>query len=79
VNRDFVIVQRPGMVPERKGPWPGRMLEDGVRELYQQHPDAVVIVMRGLPDDCWPEHGKEFLAILDAERPAATTHNQSYV
>lgn len=67
-TRNYVIVQKPGKVPERKGPWPGQMLEDGVRELYEHYPDAVVIVMRGLPDDCWPEHGREFLSIEAAIR-----------
>jgi hypothetical protein len=68
MNGQHVILQRSGLVPEIKGPYHGRMLEDSVRELYRLYPGAVVIVMsEKLPPTCYPQHGQEFLDMADSE------------
>lgn len=64
-----VIIQRAGKVPELKGPWPADLLESAVRELYQLYPGVLVIVMsERLPEGCYPQHGHEFLDVLDGGR-----------
>lgn len=69
MRTQHVIIQHPTKTPELKGPWPSPMLEESVRELYRLYPDAVVIVMSGtLPPDLYPQHGHEFLDMLDIER-----------
>lgn len=63
-----IILQKSGEVPMRKGPYAHEQVEAVVRELYKHYPDAVVIVMPGLPESCWPEHGQAYLDMMDAER-----------
>jgi hypothetical protein len=73
MSESSVILQRPSRVPEVKGPWRGKMLEASVRELYRLYPDAVVIVMsEKLPVTCWPQYGRELLAIADSPSSEGT-------
>lgn len=57
----YVVFTRPGMVPERKGPYPTTALvEAALRELQAAHPDATSMVIR-LPADCYPQSGVEWI------------------
>lgn len=68
--RDFVILQRPGMIPERKGPWTTtEAIAEFVREVIAQEPQTVCIVLEMGAGDPWPEHGGEWLAMYDAAKP----------
>lgn len=63
-----IIIQKPGQVPDRKGPYLESQVEEALRELYKLYPGIVCIVMPDLPETCWPQHGHEYLDIVDAER-----------
>lgn len=60
---DWIILQQPGMVPKRKGPYLNpEHLETALRELYALYPDCVCTVIR-MPDTSYPESGREWLSI----------------
>lgn len=66
--RDFVIVQRPGMVPDRKGPCADKKhLEDMLRELYEIYPDCTCTVIE-LPHTSYPQSGREWLDMYGDKR-----------
>lgn len=59
--KKFVIVQRHGMVPDRKGPCVDeKHVEDMLRELYTLYPDCTCMVM-DLPHTSYPQSGREWL------------------
>jgi hypothetical protein len=63
----YVIYTRPGMVPERKGPYPTpALVEAALRELHAAHPDATSMVIR-LPSDCYPQSGVEWIDMYGDE------------
>lgn len=67
-NLVSIVIQKPGEVPARKGPYVSEQVEPVLRELYRLYPGIVCIVMPGLPVDCYPQHGQEYLDMLEADR-----------
>jgi hypothetical protein len=65
---DWVIVQRPGMTPERKGPFADvKHLEEMLRELYALYPNCTCTVI-SMPHTSYPEDGREWLSIYGDRR-----------
>lgn len=71
-NRQWVVLHRPGLVPQTKGPFHQRKLtEEMLRELYRIYPDAicdVIALSSGQPPEPYVDSGREYLSIIDAER-----------
>lgn len=64
----YVIYIRPGMVPQRKGPYPTTaLIEAALRDLHAGHPDATSMVIR-LPGDCYPTSGVEWIDMYGDKR-----------
>lgn len=65
-GRFWLIVREPGMVPDRKGPWPHRDTAKVLREFIAARPRAFLDVLTvdagGTP---WVEHGPQTLQIAD--------------
>jgi hypothetical protein len=63
----WLIVREPGMVPDRKGPWPHRDTAKVMREFIAARPRAFIDVLTigpdGTPD---VQHGPEALQMADA-------------
>ncbi len=58
---EWVIVQRPGMVPDRKGPIANsKHMEQMLRELYGLYPDCTCTVIE-MPHTSYPQSGREWL------------------
>jgi len=77
----WVILHRPGMVPQRKGPFSDKkLIENMLRDLYQLYPDCICDVI-DMPHESYPESGREWLAMYGDKRrkpiPAALAHAQS--
>lgn len=67
--RNYVIVQRPGVAPDRKGPFANhKHLEDMLRELDKQYPDCTCTVIE-LPCTSYPQSGREWVAMYGDKRP----------
>lgn len=65
---DWVIVQRPGMTPDRKGPFPNeKCLEEMLRELYKLYPDCCCTVI-AMPHTSYPQSGREWLDMYGDKR-----------
>lgn len=66
-DRFWLIVREPGMVPDRKGPWPHRDTAKVMREFIAARPRAFLDVLTigpdGTPD---VQHGPEALQMADA-------------
>lgn len=63
-SREWVFLHRPGMVPQRKGPFHNSDDTVGMLEaLYQQHPDCTCDVVTIHGRDPWPDDGREYLDI----------------
>jgi len=66
-NRFWLVLQEPGRVPERKGPWLRTGMAPILRDFMKLRPTAYIHVLTvddfGEP---WVEHGPEALQILDA-------------
>ncbi len=61
--REWIIVNRPGLVPDRKGPMAdAKHTERMLRELYEVYPDCVCTVVQ-MPNSSYPESGREWLSI----------------
>ena len=76
----WVLLIRPGMAPQRKGPfYEDKHTEAMLRSLYALHADATCIVI-DMPHASFPESGSEWLGMIAAAResesatspPAAT-------
>lgn len=66
--RDFVIVQRTGMVPYRKGPLANKQhIESMLRELYEIYPDCTCTVIN-MPAESYPQSGREWLDMYGDKR-----------
>lgn len=64
----YIIAQRPGKVPERKGGFrDGKHVEAMLRELYEIDPGMVCIVI-SMPETCWPTHGREWISMYGDRR-----------
>jgi hypothetical protein len=64
----YIIVQRAGRVPERKGGFSdGKLVEKMLRELYEIDPASVCIVI-SMPETCWPTLGREWIAMYGDRR-----------
>lgn len=61
----YVILQRVGMMPQRKGPYTAgkdrKHIEQMLRELYALYPDCICIVANDVPRHTDFQHGYEFL------------------
>lgn len=76
-RREWVILHRPGMVPEQKGPFKdSKLTVEMLRALYEQHPDCVCDVATiscTEPPEPWMESGREYLDIYNAQNGEAGT------
>lgn len=64
----WIIVNRPGFVPDRKGPCIEKThTEAMLRELYALYPDCTCTVI-AMPSDCYPDSGIEWLAMHGDQR-----------
>jgi hypothetical protein len=69
VKRGFVILHRPGQIPEKKGPFTSEpLLGRFTREVIACRPaDTRIIVARlTWDDDLWLDDGREMIRIDDA-------------
>lgn len=66
----WIIVQRHGMVPDKKGPFcETQRVEEFLRELYSLYPGCICIVVNDLGAAGWyPDHGYEWLDIYGDNR-----------
>jgi hypothetical protein len=71
-ERFWLVLQEPGCVPERKGPWRTRALASTLREFMAARPTAYIHVLRldFFGDPC-VEHGPEVLQMIDARSMGA--------
>ena len=59
---EWVIVNRPGWVPERKGPlYKLSQIEDMLRRLYELFPDCTCTVLQ-MPITSYPQSGREWIS-----------------
>lgn len=75
----WVIVNRPGMVPDRKGGFHcTKLLENMLRELYELYPDCTCTVIQ-MPSDSYPQSGREWISMYGDQRrrklPPEVPHN----
>lgn len=64
----YVIVHRPGLVPDRKGGFHDKKyVENMLRELYEIYPDCVCDVIT-MPSDCYPESGRTWIDMYGDKR-----------
>jgi hypothetical protein len=67
-QHSYVVFTRPGMVPERKGPYPTpALIEAALRELQAAHPDATSMVIT-LSEHQWPQSGVEWIDMHGDQR-----------
>lgn len=65
-DRFWLIVREPGMVPDRKGPWPHRDTARVLREFIAARPRAFLDVLTVDEDGTpWVEHGPQALQMAD--------------
>lgn len=66
----WIILQRQGMVPDKKGPfYETKRVEEFLRELYSLYPGCICIVITDIGEAGWhPEHGYEWLDIYGDRR-----------
>lgn len=75
----WIILQRHGMVPDKKGPFFGtKRIEEFLRELYSLYPGCICIVVNDIGEAGWhPQHGYEWLDMYGDNRrrhPRNTEH-----
>lgn len=64
----WIIVCRPGLVPDRKGPLPTpKLVEDMLRGLYALYPDCLCIVI-DMPHTSYPQSAREWLDMYGDKR-----------
>lgn len=64
---EWVIVQRPGFVPMRKGPFmDGNHVKEMLEAMYSQYPDCMCLVI-SMPQSSYPESGREWLDIFNSQ------------
>lgn len=64
----WVLLARPGMSAERKGPFrEAKYVEQMLRDLYALYPDATCIVVDA-PHTMYPENGREWVAMFGDRR-----------
>jgi hypothetical protein len=64
----WVLLSRPGMSAQRKGPFrDGKHIEQMVRDLYALHPDATCLVIDA-PVTTYPTDGREWVAMFGDQR-----------
>lgn len=64
----WVIVMRPGLVPDRKGPFhTNKLVEDMLRGLYECYPDCLCIVI-DMPATSYPQSAREWLDMYGDKR-----------
>ena len=65
---DWVIVQRPGFIPVRKGPFSNaEQVAEMLHAMHAQHPECACMVIN-MPRTSYPESGREWLAIHAQEK-----------
>lgn len=66
----WIIVQRHGMVPDKKGPFhKTKRIEEFLRDLYRLYPGCICIVVNDLGSIGWhPQHGYEWLDMYGDNR-----------
>jgi len=64
---DWIILNRPGLVPIRKGPFTCQNdLAEMLRGLYKLYHDCTCTVI-SMPDTSYPESGVEWLSIYERQ------------
>ena len=64
----WVIVNRPGLVPDRKGGFHcTKLLDNMLRELYELYPDCTCTVIQ-MPSDSYPQSGREWISMYGDKR-----------
>lgn len=67
MNR-YIIMQRHGMIPDRKGPFVNsKHVEKFLREVYETQPDTVCTVIE-MPDISYPQSGRQWLDMYGDQR-----------
>lgn len=75
----WIIVQRHGMTPDKKGPlYTNKRVEEFLRDLYSIYPGCICIVVNDLGAAGWhPQHGYEWLDMYgDRRRRHPRKHEQ---
>lgn len=70
-GKTWIVCQRHGMVPDRKGPFfETKRIEEFIRELYNLYPGCICTVIDTGPSegDIWPTHGYEWLDMYGDKR-----------
>lgn len=64
----YIIVHRPGLVPDRKGPfYTDKQIENMLRGLYEIYPDCICTVI-SMPHTSYPQSGREWIAMYGDKR-----------
>ena len=64
---DWIIVNRPGLVPERKGPFFQHAdIASAMNDIYRLYPDCTCTLICA-PRESYPQCGREWLDIYYAE------------
>lgn len=71
VLKVFIILQDAGCAPEKKGPFPERMVEAFVREARQRRPadSKITIAQLTWNLDLWVQSADEYLSMIDLAQP----------